>query len=94
MYHILTKNKNSDVPQKRWPLILAVSCLGLTGWAAFLLVATNQEKLSSSIVRQILRTARDNVELKELLGGAIRPEPAWILNGDPWINGKVGLRFS
>jgi cytochrome c oxidase assembly factor 1 len=63
--------------------------LGITGWAGFLLVATNQEKLSSSIVRQILRTVRDNPELKELLGSAIRPEPTWILNGDPWINGKV-----
>jgi len=63
--------------------------LGITGWAGFLHFATNQEKLSSSIVRQILRNVRDNPELKELLGDAIRPEPTWILNGNPWINGKI-----
>jgi cytochrome c oxidase assembly factor 1 len=32
---------------------------------------------------------RDNGELKDMLGDAIRPEPAWYLNGDPWINGSV-----
>ena len=63
--------------------------MGLMGWAAFLLVVTNQEKLSSSVVRQIMRTVKDNKELKEMLGEAIRPQPEWWLNGDPWIEGAV-----
>jgi cytochrome c oxidase assembly factor 1 len=50
--------------QKRWPLITAFVALGIVGWAAFLLVATNQEKLSSSVVRQVLRTVKDDKEIK------------------------------
>jgi Cytochrome oxidase complex assembly protein 1 len=78
--------------QKRWPLITAFVGVGLAGWAAFLLVATNQEKLSSSVVRQIIRTAKDNKELREMLGKAIRPQPEWWLNGNPWIEGSVSTR--
>ena len=66
--------------------------IGLAGWAAFLFVATNQEKLSSSVVRQIIRTAKDNKELREMLGKAIRPQPEWWLNGNPWIEGPVSTR--
>jgi cytochrome c oxidase assembly factor 1 len=62
---------------------------GVAGWATFLLVVTNQERLSSSVVRQIMRTVKDNEELKEVLGEAIRPQPEWWLNGDPWIEGAV-----
>jgi cytochrome c oxidase assembly factor 1 len=61
----------------------------VSAWAAFLLFATNQEKLASSIVKQILQMVRENEELKVMLGDAIRPEPAWYLNGDPWIHGSV-----
>ncbi|KIJ59179.1 hypothetical protein HYDPIDRAFT_68465, partial [Hydnomerulius pinastri MD-312] len=77
--------------QKRWPFILAFAALGVSGWAAFLLVAMNQERLSSSVVRQILQTARDNEELKNVFGDAIRFEPAWYLNGSPWISGSINL---
>jgi cytochrome c oxidase assembly factor 1 len=81
------------IPQKRWPLIAAFVAVGLVGWAAFLLVVTNQEKLSSSVVRQIMRTVKDSKELREMLGEAIRPQPAWWLNGDPWIEGSVSTRL-
>jgi cytochrome c oxidase assembly factor 1 len=80
---------NLTLSQKRWPLITAFVALGIVGWAAFLLVATNQEKLSSSVVRQVLRTVKDNKEIKEMLGDAIRPQPEWWLNGDPWVQGAV-----
>lgn len=79
--------------QKRWPLITAFVAVGLVGWAAFLLVVTNQEKLSSSVVRQIMRTVKDSRELREMLGEAIRPQPEWWLNGDPWIEGSVSTRL-
>ncbi|KAF8552567.1 DUF1783-domain-containing protein, partial [Imleria badia] len=82
-----------DLPQiqKRWPFILAFAALGVSGWAAFLLVAMNQERLSSSVVRQILQTAREDKELHAALGDAIRFEPTWYLNGDPWISGSINL---
>lgn len=80
-------------PQKRWPFILAFAALGVSGWAAFLLVAMNQERLSSSVVRQILQTAREDKALQAALGDAIRFEPTWYLNGDPWISGSVCVAF-
>jgi hypothetical protein len=79
-YHIL---------QRKWPFALAFIATGAAGWGIFLLYATNQEKLSSSVVWQIIRTVQGNADMKELLGDAIRPEPAWYLNGNPRINGKV-----
>lgn len=83
----------SDLPEikKRWPLVLAFAALGVAGWAAFLLFVTNQEKLASSVVKQILQTVREHDGLKDVLGDAIRPEPTWYLNGDPWISGSVNL---
>lgn len=57
----------------------------------FLLFATNQERLASSIVKQIIQTVRENEELRDVLGDAIRPEPAWYLNGNPWISGSVSI---
>ena len=80
--------------QKKWPFILAFAALGVSGWAAFLLVAMNQERLSSSVVRQVLKTAREDKALQAALGDAIRFEPTWYLNGDPWINGSVCVSFS
>jgi cytochrome c oxidase assembly factor 1 len=91
---LYTGNPNFNRFQKRWPLILAFASAGLTGWAIFLLFATNHEKLSNSVVRQIIRTVRENPALQDLLGDAIRPEPAWYLNGDPRINGKVSVSFT
>jgi len=83
----------TDLPlqKKRWPLITAAIALGIVGWAAFFMIATNQEKLSSSVVRQILRTVKDNQEIKEMLGDAIRPQPEWWLNGDPWVEGAINM---
>lgn len=50
---------------------------------------TNQEKLSSSVMQQVMNTLRENPELRAALGEAIRPEPVWWMNGDPWISGAV-----
>ena len=66
---------------------------GCAAWGAFYAYAQNQEKISSSVFKQILTIVRDNAELQELLGEAIRPEPAWYLNGDPWITGAVSFHF-
>jgi cytochrome c oxidase assembly factor 1 len=67
---------------------------GLSAWAAFLYFVTNQEKISSSVVRQVLRTVRASPEVRELLGEAVRAEPVWWLNGDPRIDGAVSFIMS
>lgn len=51
--------------------------------------ATNQEKLSSSVFRSIVRAVRTDPELKEKLGDAIRAQPEWYFNGDPHVKGHV-----
>jgi len=71
--------------------VLAFATVGVGAWALFLAWSKNQEKLSSSVMRQVMETVRDSAELKEILGEAIRPEPVWWLNGDPWINGSIRL---
>ena len=65
----------------------------MSAWALFMVFVTNQEKLSSSIMQQVMNTVRENPELREVLGEAIRPEPVWWMNGDPRIDGAVGFRY-
>lgn len=55
--------------------------------------ATNQEKLSSSVFRSIVRALKADEQLKEVLGEAIRPQPEWYLNGDPHVKGHVSFFF-
>ncbi|THU91704.1 DUF1783-domain-containing protein [Dendrothele bispora CBS 962.96] len=83
--------RKRDLPSipRRWPFILAFSLLGLTGWGLFLTYVTNQEKISSSVTKSIMRAVRNDERLKEVLGEAIRPEPEWWLNGDPRIKGTI-----
>lgn len=83
--HALTAN----CTQRRWPILLAFATVGISAWGLFLAWSENQERLSSSVMRQVMDIVRDSPELKEVLGEAIRPEPVWWLNGDPWITGSV-----
>ncbi|KAG6331251.1 hypothetical protein ID866_7836 [Astraeus odoratus] len=78
----------SDLPEIK---VILEASVGVAGWAVFFLFAANQERLASSVVKQVLQTVRGNEELRDVLGDAIRPEPAWYLNGDPWINGSINL---
>jgi len=89
-YH---KRQERDLPQipRRWPVILVLSIAGVGSWVAFIAWSQNQEKLSSSVVRQIMATVRESREIQDLLGEAIRPEPVWWLNGDPWVSGAIYL---
>ncbi|KAL4244801.1 hypothetical protein ABKN59_001464 [Abortiporus biennis] len=82
--------KPRDLPplQRKWPLLLFTSLIGVSIWGGFYLYAANQERLSSSVVKQIMATVKESEELKAVLGEGIRFEPAWYLNGDPWINGS------
>lgn len=40
-------------------------------------------------MKQIMRNVKQDPQLKDVLGEAIRPQPEWWLNGDPKINGQV-----
>ncbi|THU91708.1 DUF1783-domain-containing protein, partial [Dendrothele bispora CBS 962.96] len=71
--------------------ILAFPLVGFIGWGLFLTYITNQEKISSSVTKSIMRAVRNDKRLKEVLGEAIRPEPEWWLNGDPRIKGTISI---
>ncbi|KAH0584657.1 hypothetical protein J132_00080 [Termitomyces sp. J132] len=75
--------------KKRWPTVVGALVFGVAAWVAFMTYVTNQEMISSSVVRQIMRSVREDEKLKEVLGEAIRPQPEWWLNGDPLIHGKI-----
>ncbi|KAF9460861.1 cytochrome oxidase complex assembly protein 1-domain-containing protein [Collybia nuda] len=75
--------------KKKWPILLTAVLVGVAGWGAFMAYVTNKEKISSSVVRQIMRSVRDDEQLKEALGEVIRPQPEWWLNGDPMIYGRI-----
>jgi cytochrome c oxidase assembly factor 1 len=70
-------------------MMLGLTVLVLTGWAGFLTYVTNETKVTSSVVKQILRTIKTDPQLLETLGLAIRPQPEWWLNGYPIIHGQV-----
>ncbi|KIM48510.1 hypothetical protein M413DRAFT_14987 [Hebeloma cylindrosporum] len=76
--------------KSKWPLAIGGAVVGIAGWIAFMTYATNQEKLSSSVFRSILRGLKSDPQLKEVLGEAIRPQPEWYLNGDPYVKGHIG----
>ncbi|THH31108.1 hypothetical protein EUX98_g3062 [Antrodiella citrinella] len=84
-----TRPQPRDLPplQRKWPVIVALGVFGCAAWGLFYAYAQNQEKISSSVFKRLVTIVRENTELQELLGESIRPEPAWYLNGDPWISG-------
>ncbi|KAF5364683.1 hypothetical protein D9758_005609 [Tetrapyrgos nigripes] len=92
-YHINhpMPRRRRDLPAmpRRWPFILAFTLVGLAGWGIFLTFVTNQEKISSSVLKSIMRSVRHDEKLREVLGEAIRPQPEWWLNGDPRIKGTI-----
>lgn len=49
----------------------------------------NQERLSTSVMKRIVTTIKNSEEVREVLGEAVRLEPTWWLNGDPWVTGSV-----
>ncbi|PCH37910.1 DUF1783-domain-containing protein [Wolfiporia cocos MD-104 SS10] len=91
--HFTHQRRERDLPplERRWPTVLAFGVVGVASWTAFMAYTNNQERLSSSVVRHILETVRETRELQQVLGDAIRPEPVWWLNGDPYINGSIHL---
>ncbi|KAK0486201.1 cytochrome oxidase complex assembly protein 1-domain-containing protein [Armillaria novae-zelandiae] len=77
--------------KRRWPAILALSVVGVAAWGVFYSYATNQQKISSSVFKQVLRTAREDQGLRGALGEALRPQPEWWLNGEPRVLGAINI---
>ncbi|KAA1469162.1 DUF1783-domain-containing protein [Dentipellis sp. KUC8613] len=82
-----------DLPPyaRTWPLVAVLGTAGVAVWATFFMYATNQERLSSSVTRHVLTTIRESDAVRDVLGDAVRFEPAWYLNGDPWVSGSVNM---
>ncbi|KAG8904396.1 hypothetical protein FRB99_001818 [Tulasnella sp. 403] len=89
------KFKTRELPEvkTRWPFFVALGVGAVSLWAVFLTYTANQERLSSSVVRQaILKTKRSqNPELLESLGDGIDLEPVWWMGNVPWVNGQINM---
>ena len=77
------------VRQSKWPFAIGALIVGGSAWAAFIIHVKNNEKLSSSVFRSIVRAVKADPQLREALGEVIRPQPEWWLNGDPYVSGHV-----
>ncbi|OBZ65678.1 hypothetical protein A0H81_14316 [Grifola frondosa] len=77
--------------KNKWPLVLAFGAIGVSLWAGFMAYVANEEKLSSSVMQQIMSTVREDPQLREVLGEAIRPEPVWWMNGNPRVDGAIHM---
>lgn len=61
----------------------------LSIWGGYVFYAFNEEKLSSSVVRQLLSAVSANPQLSDILGLNIHLEPTWYLFGNARIAGQV-----
>ncbi|KAF8575786.1 DUF1783-domain-containing protein [Ramaria rubella] len=82
-----------DLPELKSSItfFMLLAALGLSAWSAFILYATNMERLSSSVVRQLSSNLRTTSIVKETLGDNIKFEKKWWLGGEPWIDGSINL---
>lgn len=82
-----------DLPKmnSRAGLVITLALLGLGGWGLFILYATNNERYSSSVVRQVAFQLRNSPEVIELLGDHVRFARNYWGFGEPWIAGAINL---
>lgn len=73
----------------RWPLYLGFGLAGVGAWAAFVLWATNAERLASSVLRQVTFQLRNSAEVAAALGDNVRLEDSVGGFGPPWISGSI-----
>lgn len=80
-----------DLPQPksyRLPMTLLVLFSAIT-WSAFTAHATNRERLSSSVLKNIVDKIRDSPEVCQAMGDDVHLRRESWLAGDPWIRGSV-----
>lgn len=68
---------------------IGIILFSIISWSAFTLHATNRERLSSSVLKNVMEKIKDDDVVQSKLGDAIGLERKMILAGDPWINGSV-----
>ncbi|ODN76735.1 hypothetical protein L202_05354 [Cryptococcus amylolentus CBS 6039] len=81
-----------DLPKAKSvvPFVVALGLLGL-GWGLFILHATNTERLSSSVLRQVTFQMRNSPDVMSVLGDNVKLVEEWWALGSPWISGTINL---
>lgn len=70
---------------------ISIILFSIVSWSAFTIHATNRERLSSSVLKNVMEKIKDDAAVQSKLGDAISLERKMILAGDPWINGSVSV---
>lgn len=68
---------------------MVAAVLGIGSWAAFAMYATNLERASAAVTRQVLRTIQRDERIQSALGGRVEPEPNFWYGNVPYIDGSV-----
>lgn len=84
---------NRPLPNARPPLLLSIGAgAGLVSvWGLFVLFATNEERLASSVLRQTMDAVSTDSNVIATLGNGVKLEPAWYMFNAPRIAGQVLL---
>ncbi|KAG9090254.1 hypothetical protein FS749_000701 [Ceratobasidium sp. UAMH 11750] len=89
--HERPQPKELPVIRSRAPALIALGILGVSAWAGFIIYATNQERLASSVTRQVLAQLRASPEVEAILGRGVGAEPTRWMLGQPYVDGAVNL---
>ncbi|CAE6443582.1 unnamed protein product [Rhizoctonia solani] len=83
--------KELPVIRSRAPAFIGLGLLGVSAWAGFVVYATNQERLASSVTKQVLTQIRASPEVASELGSGVVAEPTWWMVGQPYVDGAINL---
>ncbi|KZV85114.1 DUF1783-domain-containing protein [Exidia glandulosa HHB12029] len=76
----------------RSPMLWMSIGLGVLGWVAFVMRATNSERATSSVMRQIIYELKRSDEVEAALGANVKPEPGWfVYGGHPHVQGSMSV---
>ncbi|CAE6391021.1 unnamed protein product [Rhizoctonia solani] len=91
LVHERPKQKELPIMRSRAPALIGLGILGVTAWAGFVVYATNQERLASSVTKQVLTQVRASQEIAAELGQGVVAEPTWWMVGQPYVDGAINL---
>ncbi|KAB5594604.1 hypothetical protein CTheo_1926 [Ceratobasidium theobromae] len=94
MVHERPQPRDLPVIRSRVPALITLGVLGLSAWAGFIVYATNQERLASSVTKQVLTQLRASPEVVAQLGPGVVAEPTWWMIGQPYVDGAVGSAYA
>lgn len=75
----------------RLPVALLLG-FSLVSWSAFTLHATNRERLSSSVLKNVMDRIKTSPSVAHTMGDDVNLKRELILAGDAWIRGSVRAR--